>query len=132
MAEKSQVKGIRTDMERPVRVPKPTNPDRGRMSYEEAMKDNERIKRANSRAEEIKQQILREELSGSSDEVIPKARTVEIRKASPSVEKIKELREKLADIETELLKDPESRGLKIQRGKIASQLDKLEKASVGE
>ncbi len=118
MATKEQVKGVTAHKEAPIVIPKPHNPKRQFMTYEEAELDSKRYRKANQAADEARAKVLAEGLE--DDENKPVAGP------SESDKKLVKLRKELAQAEEKLAAKPESKPLQKKVKEISEALEVAE------
>ena len=118
MANAEQVKGITTNRRTPVVTPKPTNFERGRMSFSQALADNTARKEANDAAEAARIAVMKKH------GLLAKEETASVKSAEETALELK--RKELAKAEADLKADPTSAKLKKQVGKLNTEIDQLE------
>lgn len=128
MANKEQVKGVTAQREPIIVIPKPHNPARQFMSHAEALKDNEKRKRASEAAEAARLKVLNEGMEEETE--------VTGEKDSPSLPKpgknaesqLSALKNELAQIEKQIQSKPTA-ALKKQKQKLEDKIEEIEAAT---
>ncbi len=112
------VKGIRTNNERPQVIPMETDMENKHLSKADFVAKYDAQKKADEAGKAARQKVL--------DEAKAAKKGATQKPVDPNEEKINKLRAELADVEKELKDDPTSKKLLKQKNKIAGELDKAE------
>jgi len=114
---KEQVKGITARGESVVVIPKASNPKRQFMSKADAMKDNERLRKANQAAEEARRRVLAESGMDETEETGEAGQ-----EGNP---RLSEAKKELAEVEAKIQKK-ETPALLKKKQNLEDEIEQLE------